>query len=467
MRKWTLIIFSLLLCNCSEPVYETVDGILKVPENRDNPNSRALNLVYKVLKAKDSTSDKAPIVFLQGGPGGATLVMEEMWKNHPLRDDRDIVLMDQRGTGESEANCTELYEALFDIMRKNHSVEDDYIASNIAMAACQKTINQKEVDLAGYNSRENAADFEDLRKVLGYEKWNLFGASYGTRLGLTFMRDFPNSVRSALLVGVLAPENNVFADRIKSIENSLLAVLKRCEEDGNCNERFPNLKQRLEIVLKKLQSDPLRFNYKEKPYVLNMQDAWALLEILLYQHQTMANIPIFIEALEIGEIESITNLIKDFESFISQLNLPMLYSVTAYEELPFYNSADINNTINQSEFGFVFDSYDSNVKLLADWHSYRASDIENEVVTSEIPTLMVSGGLDPATPPSNAAGALKFLKNGYEVVFQDESHALFNPCFFQIAEGFINNPSQQPNTECSFVRNPIDWNLTKPDPLKN
>ena len=181
----------------------------------------------------------------------------------------------------------------------------------------------------------------------------------------------------------------------------------------------------------------------------------------------MGNIPLFIEALEIGKTEFISNLLKSFESMYQHLNLPMLYSVTSYEELPFYNSANTNSVITQSEFGFVYASYDSTVKLLADWHPYRASDIENQVVTSEIPTLMVSGGLDPATPHSNATEALKFLKNGYEVVFQDKSHVLLNPCSFQIAEDFINNPSQQPNTECSFVRNPIEWNLTKPDSSKN
>ena len=72
---------------------------------------------------------------------------------------------------------------------------------------------------------------------------------------------------------------------------------------------------------------------------------------------------------------------------------------------------------------------------------------------------MVSGNLDPVTPPSNATSALKHLKNGYEVIFQDESHNLFNLCFFQIAEDFLNDPSQKPNMDCSLVRNPIEWNL--------
>ena len=84
MHKWTLIIFSFVLFSCSVPADETIDGILKVPENRENPNSRTLNLVYKILKAKKVDSLKAPILYLQGGPGGATLIMEEFWKNHHL-----------------------------------------------------------------------------------------------------------------------------------------------------------------------------------------------------------------------------------------------------------------------------------------------------------------------------------------------------------------------------------------------
>lgn len=463
MRIWLLILSSILLCSCTTtPENVIIDGILEVPENRENPNSRTLKLVYKVLKAKDTTSGKAPIVFLMGGPGGATLVMEEMWTNHPLRNDRDIILMDQRGTGESEANCTELGDTLFDIMRQDLSIEDDYKAMRGQLAKCKETIKQKRVDLAGYNSRENAADFEDLRKVLGYKKWNLYGASYGTRLGLTIMRDFPNSVRSATLVGVLAPESDLFGDRIKSFENTLFAVLQRCEENEDCNNRYPNLKERLLKTLKKLQFDPLRFHHKEKPYVLNMQDASALLSLLLYDHQTFANIPLFIEALENGETESIINLLKAFESFIGLLNLPMLYSVNAYEELPFYNALDTYKTTKQSEIGFAYPSPDSTAKLLANWHPYRASDIENQAVVSDIPTLMVSGGLDPATTPSYAAGAMKFLKNGYEVVYQDESHHFSNPCFFEIIDDFINNPSQKPDSACSLKRNPIEWNLSDP-----
>ncbi len=100
-------------------------------------------------------------------------------------------------------------------------------------------MHTKGVNLEGYNSRENAADFEDLRKALGYKKWNLFGASYGSRLGWTIIRDFPESVRSAVLLGVFPPESNLFGDRVRSIDKLLFTVFQSCKENKGWNSRYP------------------------------------------------------------------------------------------------------------------------------------------------------------------------------------------------------------------------------------
>lgn len=140
----------------------------------------------------------------------------------------------------------------------------------------------------------------------------------------------------------------------------------------------------------------------------------------------------------------------------------------AYEEFPFNDAAAIEKAMKQSVLiEFESASFSLSTELLDNWHPHRATSFEDLPVVSEIPTLMASGGLDPITPVSNAAVALEHLKNGYGIVFPDESHDLFNPCFFQIAEEFFNDPSSKPDIECSVVKNPIEWNLTKPDPLKN
>lgn len=469
MRSSLILVLAVLLCACTTTSSnEIIDGILEVPENRNDSNSRALKLVYKVLKAKKADSLKAPIVFLMGGPGGSTLIMENFWKNHPLRNDRDIVLMDQRGTGASEANCTEMGDALFAIMRQDLDNEGEIGALITILSECKGTMKRDGVDLAGYNSRENAADFEDLRKVLGYEKWNLFGPSYGSRLGLTIMRDFPNSVRSAVLAGILAPETDFMNNYLQNFENSLLSVLKRCEENEDCNNRYPNLKERLLKALKKLQSNPLRFYYDGEPFVLNPKDALTLLFMSLYNRQTIANIPLLIEALENGQTEILMSSIKGIQNVNNFTNQAMGASVVTYEELPFFNELAMIKSLKQSEFAAYFPVFsDLSIELQNNWHPYRASEVENQAVASEIPTLMVSGGLDHITPISNATAALKHLKNGYEVIFPDEGHNLFNPCFFQIAEDFLNHPDQKPDTECSSKKKPIKWDLTKSSQKKN
>ncbi len=460
MRSWLLLIFTALLFNCNTTSPDvTIDGILEVPENRENPDSRTLKLVYKVLKAKDTTSHKKPIVLLQGGPGAATLIMEKFWENHPFRNSRDIVLMDQRGTGASEASCINIGEAIFAIVRQDLDYEKEVWALDSIFKKCNLNLKQNAIDLAGYNSRENAADFEDLRKALGYKKWNLFGASYGSRLGLTIMRDFPNSVRSSIFIGVFPPEYQLFGELIDNFENSLFEVLQRCEQNENCNRLYPNLKKRLLKTLKKLESEPLLFDYNSKSFILNRRDALLLLHQSLYSRYSIEHIPKIIDALEKGKSEPIRNAFKSLEFIYNLVNWPMNNSVMAYEELPFLDSLKIKKALEKSELGFdilTFEGFNS----LSNWHPYRASDFENQPVISEIPTLMISGSLDPVTPPRNAIGALKNLENGYGVIFPDESHDLFNPCFLQITEDFINNPTQKPNSACSSVRNPIEWNLS-------
>ena len=460
MRLWTCLILAVLFHSCSSTsTNEVVDGILIVPENRLNPDSRTLRLEYKVLKAKKADSLKAPILYLQGGPGVPTLIMEENWKNHPLRNERDIVLMNQRGTGaSSNGDCSNIGNAIFAVARQNLSPKEELKALDSIFNQCSKALNKKKIDLAGYNSKENAADFEELRKDLGYEQWNLLGASYGSRLGLTIMRDFPNSVRSSIFVGIFPPESQLSGKTIIDFEKSLFEVLRRCEQSEKCNSKYPNLKNRLLSILKKLESEALRLDYDSKPFFLNRRDALLLLHQSLYSRQTIADIPEIIQAIEKGNLDPINNVLQRIEFIYNLVHWPMNISVMAYEELPFMDSLEIINAQNKSKLGFDIMTFEG-LNSLSDWHPFRAEAFENQPVISDIPTLMVSGGLDPITPIRNSVEALKYLKNGYEAVFLDESHDLANPCFLQITQDFLNNPFNKPDLDCSTIRQPIEWNL--------
>ncbi|MEO9892677.1 alpha/beta hydrolase, partial [Aurantibacter sp.] len=167
--------------------------------------------------------------------------------------------------------------------------------------------------------------------------------------------------------------------------------------------------------------------------------------------------------LENGQSEHITNALQQIESLYDLLNWSMNYSVMIYDELAFYDLAAMKKSLEQSVLmNDEPELVKAGFELFSNWHSFRASEIENQPVVSDIPTLMVSGGLDHVTPVRNANESLKHLKNGHGVLFPDEAHNLYNPCFFEIAEDFLNNPTQKPDSECSTEKNPIEWNLSNP-----
>ncbi len=211
MKNLILLTFCLALISCNqssqsknkEIVFQSFkndrsieSGYLEVPENRTVSKSKKIKLAYIVIKARNSASKKDPILYLQGGPGAPTLIMANFWKGNDLRNDRDIVLMDQRGTGASNAICSDFGDQMLEIIAKDLTPDQEYTEMLTLLDNCKDQANKNNTDLSGYNSRENAADYEALRKELGYKKWNVFGGSYGSRLGLTIMRDFPNNLSS-------------------------------------------------------------------------------------------------------------------------------------------------------------------------------------------------------------------------------------------------------------------------------
>ncbi|MEX0289537.1 MAG: hypothetical protein AB3N14_10550, partial [Flavobacteriaceae bacterium] len=132
-----------------------VSGLLEVPENRTIKNGKTIQLAYTVLKARGENPEKDPILYLQGGPGGPTLAMRPFWENNVLREDRDIVLMDQRGTGQSNAVCEDLGEDLVKILAMDLTPEGEYLEILKILNGCRKQVEARNMDLSGYNSREN------------------------------------------------------------------------------------------------------------------------------------------------------------------------------------------------------------------------------------------------------------------------------------------------------------------------
>ncbi|NER14407.1 alpha/beta fold hydrolase [Leptobacterium flavescens] len=473
MKKLLLIGLLLLIysCNKAEKIAsaeaslsrladytDTEYGFLEVPESRESNSDKKIKLAYIVLKAKSENPKPDPIVYLQGGPGGSTLFMAAFWENHPLRNDRDIVLMDQRGTGLSNAVCADMGNELIDVLSMDLNSKEEYEEVKKRLKKCRQEISEKDFDLSAYNSRENAADFEDLRKELGYRQWNLFGGSYGTRLGLTYMRDFPEKVRSSVLFGVFAPESDLYSNFISNFNASLSKTFEACENDPDCNEKYPDLKKRFFETVNALDKKAVVFEYQGKDFHLNSQDMLLLTHQLLYSRSTIGLVPAFVEAVNSGDERTLTQALQRTVATTNLINFAMYLSVNAYEELPFNGARDLEEDLkNNPDFitGPSYFNYDA--KILEKWHPHRAGDIENAPVISDIPTLFANGRFDPVTPTSNARQAAKSVKNSFFVEFPTDSHSLFNPCFFRICREFLDNPATSPDLSCASQSFSIPW----------
>ena len=185
-------------------------GYVSVPERRDRPDGRRIRLSVAVFPAL-AAEKHPPLVYLEGGPGGEALdglpfTYEEVFSF--LNEERTVVVFDQRGVGFSDPSlsCPELVDLDFELLDEDLST-DEWLARRLpVLDGCRERWVDGGVDFSAYNSAESAADVADLRLTLGYDEWDLYGLSYGTRLALTVMRDHPEGVRSVVLDSTYPPE---------------------------------------------------------------------------------------------------------------------------------------------------------------------------------------------------------------------------------------------------------------------
>jgi pimeloyl-ACP methyl ester carboxylesterase len=215
------------VCPFYVPLTFEVDcGYLSVPENRQDPDSPMIQLAVAIIRGESPAPE--PIIYLEGGPGGSALTGFYYWLESPFTPDYDVILFDQRGIGYStpRLECP--------IPGEDTTYEED-------AEICRELLEDEGIDLAMYTSANSAADIEDLRIALGYDQINLFGVSYGTRLALTYMRDFPDAIRSVILDSAYPPQVNGYEEQPINALSAFQALFNGCADDQACNAAFPDL----------------------------------------------------------------------------------------------------------------------------------------------------------------------------------------------------------------------------------
>jgi pimeloyl-ACP methyl ester carboxylesterase len=227
-------------------------GTLQVYENRSTKKGRMIGLNIVVLPATGDKREPDPLVFFAGGPGAAaTEDAVGMAKAFPkIREHRDLLFVDQRGTGKSNPLDCDFY---------NPADLQSYLGYFFPLEDVRKCRTQLEskADLTLYTTTIAMDDMDEVRAVLGYERLNLFGGSYGTRAALTYLKRHPQHVRTVTLQGVSPTNHYLPGDFPQQTERALQGVLAECAADEACNKAFPNLKDETKSVLAQLIKGPI------------------------------------------------------------------------------------------------------------------------------------------------------------------------------------------------------------------
>lgn len=461
-------------------------GYLDVPENRVDPASQnTISLAVAVVSALGSPYQPDPIIHLVGGPGQSALDLlalnpenyaYDSWLNH-----RDQVFIDQRGAGYSlpTLNCPELEDPLL----------TDQAA---ATRQCHDRLLASGVDLSAYNSRENAADIADLIQALGYPQANLYGASYGTRLALTVLRDHPDRVRSVVLDSVFPPNVITPLEEPLASYHALRRVFDACAADPACAAAYPDLETTLAELVSVYNQQPALAEVEDFATGQTIQEDLtgdAILETLanaLYSGRlAAAYIPRAITDLVAGDITAYEAVRKAEYDYFGRSALyayrqegadytdseGMYNSVTCGEEYAFdYDFEALDYVRAQVPAALVpglFTTVDSTFTACRIWDVSPASINEERPVVSDVPALLIGGGFDPSTPSDWAVLAARTLPNGYLYLFDYEGHALTstNECSWDIVADFIDDPTMPPASAACIAEQPPPGWLLPGDPV--
>ncbi len=252
--------YPVALAPCPRPLGRTeiegktiVCGTVTVPEDHAQPEAGTLDLVFTVLRSNSSYPAPDPVVHLHGGPGAGVLGGLRKFAEifDPWRDTRDIVIFDQRAAGLS-ARSTTCYDALtinvIDIAKEtitSTETEEDTVRPSKLVADCVRELQEAGVGLENFNTYQNALDVRAVVKTLGYETYNLYGISYGTKLSLEVMRSAPEGLRSVIIDGVAPPAIHLYDTLAVPEHEAILAFLAECKADKACNRAYPDLGQKL------------------------------------------------------------------------------------------------------------------------------------------------------------------------------------------------------------------------------
>jgi pimeloyl-ACP methyl ester carboxylesterase len=408
-------------------------GWLDVAENPDQPDGRRIRIRVARIPAKDRVAEPDPLVFFAGGPGQAAT---EAWPIvahalHKVSDHRDILLVDQRGTGQSNPlKCpeVELDEAL--------AADWDDLAR-----ATRECLESVDGDPRFYTTTIAMHDIDAARAALGYDKVNLYGGSYGTRAAQVYLRLFPEHVRTVVLDGVVPQSLALGAEHAAKLDQALYHVLDGCDADPECGRAFPATGKKLKALQRSLQESPVEVTIEHPTtgeavsLTFDREVLSSSLRFLAYSSDTQAMLPLLVyEASEEHRFDRLASQVLIATSGLQQtISQGMEMSVSCAEDYPWYPQHPQLDDFLMGDLMIKAANIQCGI-----WPRGPVPEGFHDPVTADVPVLLLSGELDPVTPPEYADEVAAHFPRAMSLVAPGQGHIVATRgCMGDLVSQFI------------------------------
>ena len=400
-------------------------GTLAVPEDPSQPKGRLIDLRIAWLAPEEGRKGLPdPVFFLAGGPGQAA--SEVASAVHPALKDinqtRDLFFIDQRGTGGS--NPLDCRDAAGAPLEMDETVSD---ADGLAAFARQCLAGlEGRADPRFYTTSHAIDDLEAVRQALGAPQVNLIGGSYGTRVAQQYAARYPDRTRSIVLDGVVPNDLVVGAEFAQTFQRAIEAQSALCRADAACAARFPtDTVTQLRQVVDTLRQSPRTVKYRDPSTAqwveetLPAESVTGLAFTFSYSPEMAALLPVVVDEAAQGRYEALASLARlAGQSMAGSINRGMQWSVICSEDAERKTApvAGADDTLLGPETAALF------YAACPVWPQGRAPEGFTRPLATEVPALLLSGELDPVTPPSYGQRVAGHLPKGRHLVAHGRSH---------------------------------------------
>lgn len=428
-------------------------------EDRDRKAGRKIGLNIVILPALQAGAKAPdPLFLFHGGPGAAATELAGYAVARAVRAHRDIVLVDQRGTGGSNPLDCDLYGYPEDLQRV---VGETFPLD--AFHACRERL-ENIADLKLYTTAPGVDDVDDVRQWLGYSKINIWGGSYGTVAAQVYLRRHGSNVRSAVLAATAPVDEFIPLHHAWAGQRAVDEIFGKCHADPACEAAYPHLREEFQSIFDRVRKgvevevhNRAGQAVRVRPSVSGFGDG---IRHALYSDDG-ATFPSRIHRAAQGDLAPILQIAINAQiALMRQLSMGMNLSVTCAEDVPFITDAMMAKETANTFLGDL--RVQEQRAACKAWVRGPVPADVHELVRTNVPVLFLAGGRDSVTPPAFTERAAKFMPDSFRIVFPEASHGNWGPCGNRIQADFLERGSAKGlDVSCAAEQKPTQFVLTQ------